>query len=143
MGVLTCSTPYALGTQGRPAKTTGRLSLTTAHRANVPAENTVVAGMDAAPQHMPLVKASESRGTSPLPPPDYPPPPEGPLGQASEGYDRLLASTASLPPELLRTAYLMDTGTQISLVCSKDDLTDMVPLAKPLAWASAAEGQAQ
>ena len=143
VGLLTCSTTTALGSGGRPAKTTGLLSLTAASPSTTPLGNAVTTGMDAASQPKPLAKAIESRRPSPPPPPSHPPPPEGPLGQASDGYDQLMASTASLPPELLRTAYLVDTGTQISLVCSKENLTDMVPLAKPLAWASAAEGQAQ
>ena len=56
----------------------------------------------------------------------------GPLGGSSDEHDKLLASTASLPSELLRTAYLVDTGTQITLVCSKENLTDIQPLDRPL-----------
>ena len=55
----------------------------------------------------------------------------------------LLASTASLPSELLRSSYLVDTGTQVTLVCSAENLTEMHPLDRPLIWASAAEGQSQ
>ena len=32
-------------------------------------------------------------------------------------------------------------GTQITLVCSKTNLTDLYPLERPLSWASAAQGQ--
>ena len=56
-------------------------------------------------------------------------------------YTKLLASSASLPAELLRTTYLIDTGTQISLVCTKDNLTNLEPLDRPFAWARAAQGQ--
>ena len=55
----------------------------------------------------------------------------------------LLASTASLPSKLLRSAFLVDTGTQITLVCSKENLADMHTLDRPLTWASAAAGQSQ
>ena len=56
-------------------------------------------------------------------------------------YTKPLASTASLPETLLRTTYLIDTGTQISLVCSTVNLTDLQPLDRPLSWASAAQGR--
>ena len=90
----------------------------------------------------------------PLPPPPPPVPqhdhpdchhaaPPGGLDVGWPDYPRLLASTASLPAELLRTTYLVDTGTQITLVCNTDLLTNLQPLDRPLAWASAAQGQSQ
>lgn len=85
----------------------------------------------------------------PPPPPDGPPPPPppdsglGPEYQFVSNYNRLLASTATLPESLLRNAYLIDTGTQITLVCSLDNLTDETLLGNPLAWASAAQGGQQ
>jgi len=143
MGIVALNAPSALAMQGRPARTAGRLSLTSAPPAAAIAEGAAPGGTTAATPEPLVARAPGAPEATPLPPPDHPPPIDGPFGQESDGYTRLLASTASLPPSLLRTSYLVDTGTQISLVCSKDNLTDMVPLAKPLAWASAAEGQVQ
>jgi hypothetical protein len=95
------------------------------------------AGTALSPRPTPPVEAAPADGENSLS--NHP----GPLGSASEGYHKLLASTASLPSELLRTAYLVDTGTQITLVCSKENMTDVQPRGRPPAWASAAKGQSQ
>jgi hypothetical protein len=58
-------------------------------------------------------------------------------GSFIDQYDKLLACTASLPDNLLRSIYLIDTGTQITLVCSMQNLTNVVELANPLAWGGA------
>jgi hypothetical protein len=54
-----------------------------------------------------------------------------------------MASTASLPADLLRTAYLIDTGTQISLVCTLTNLLNVTELSDPVAWSGASTGSPQ
>jgi len=83
---------------------------------------------------------AHSKGDSSEQPPPFSAPTNGTL---IERYDKLLACTASLPDNLLRSIYLIDTGTQITLVCSMQDLTNVVELSSPLAWGGATEGAAQ
>lgn len=52
-------------------------------------------------------------------------------------YGKLLASTASISDKMLRGLYLIDTGTQISLVCNTTNLTELTELPHPVAWGGA------
>lgn len=66
-----------------------------------------------------------------------------PGGTLVDRCDKLLACTASLPDNLLQSIYLIDTGTQITLVCSMQHMTNTVELPNPLAWGGATDGAVQ